>query len=61
MGLEIPWLYALAEGFDPTSKRGVLNMTLNCIWWWGSSSKDLGSVEYLFIVHYTQAHTNSKF
>ena len=25
-------------------------MTLNCIWWWGSSSGDLESVEYPFIV-----------
>ena len=31
------------------SKRNVLLMTLNCIQWWGSSSGDLGSVEYFFI------------
>ena len=30
-------------------KRHVLVMTLNCIWWWGSSSRDLGSMEYFFI------------
>ena len=29
--------------------KGVLSMKLNCIWWWGSSSGDLVSVEYLFI------------
>ena len=30
-------------------KRDVLGMTLNCIWWWGSRSWDLQSVEFLFI------------
>ena len=24
-------------------------MSLNCIWWWGSSSKDLGNIEHPFI------------
>ena len=24
-------------------------MTLTCIWWWGSSSEDLGSVKYSFL------------
>ena len=27
----------------------VLDMILNCIWWWGSSLGALGNVEYLFI------------
>ena len=47
-----------AEGKNPPTKgvrphspkrRGIPNMTLNCIWWWGSSSQDLGSVEHSFI------------
>ena len=29
--------------------RGVLSRGLNSIWWWGFSSRDLGSVEYPFI------------
>ena len=29
--------------------KNVLGMILNCIWWWGSGSMDLGSVEYTFI------------
>ena len=37
-----------AENTPPPSKRGVLGMTLNYIWW-GSSSGDMGSVEYPFI------------
>ena len=27
----------------------ILGMTLNYIHWWGSSSRGLGSVEYLFV------------
>ena len=34
-------------------KSGVLDMTLNCIRCWGSSSRDLGSVEYSFHYHYS--------
>ena len=30
-------------------KRGILSMTLNCIWWWGSTSGNLESVKYPFI------------
>ena len=30
----------------PEKKRVVLSMTLNCNWWWGSSSGNLGNVEY---------------
>ena len=29
--------------------RDIMAMTLKSIWWWGSSSGDLRSVEYLFI------------
>ena len=36
-------------GVRTPSKRDVLNMTLNCIWWWGSSSVDPISGEYVFI------------
>ena len=39
---------SLTEG-ENCSKRGVLGITLKCIWWWGFSSGDLGSVEYPFI------------
>ena len=28
----------------------VLGMTLNCIWWWGSNSGALESLEYYFIL-----------
>ena len=31
-------------------QMGVLDMTLNCVWWWGSSFKYLESVDYPFIV-----------
>ena len=30
-------------------QRNIDGAKLNCIWWWGSSSVDLGSVEYLLI------------
>ena len=30
-------------------KRGVLDMTLNCNWWWGSNTRYLRSMKYLFI------------
>ena len=35
---------------SPTQKRleGVLDMTLNCIWWWGTCSEYLESEDYLF-------------
>ena len=32
------------------SQKSVLDMTVNGIWWWGSSSEDLESVEYHFVV-----------
>ena len=38
----IPW-----KGV-PSTKKGVLGMTLNCIWWWGSSSEDVRKIEYSF-------------
>ena len=34
---------------SPHPNRGILNMTLNCIWWWDFSSEDLESVKFLFI------------
>ena len=47
-GVRICWLYPLQR--DKTStQRGVLGITLNCIWWWGSNSESLGSVRYHFI------------
>ena len=37
-------------GKTPSSqKRRVLGMTLNCIWWWGSSSEALRNMKYPFI------------
>ena len=36
-------------GKTPSSKKGVQGMALNCIWWWGSISGDLVSVDYSFI------------
>ena len=33
---------------SPPTKRVAVSMTLNCVWWWGSNSEDLGSVEYYF-------------
>ena len=35
------------KGIRPSPKMCVLGMTLNCIWWWGSTTGDLGSVEYV--------------
>ena len=46
LGLE--YTNSLQRG-TPPSKTGDLGMTLNCIWWWGSSSVVLLSVEHLFI------------
>ena len=44
-GLTIHCLYHLQRRNAP-SQRGVLGMTLNWIWWLGSSSGDLVNVEY---------------
>ena len=39
------------SGVTPPPKQwGVLGMIWSCIWWWGSCSGALGSVEYSFIV-----------
>ena len=46
--LIIRWLYLLLRG-KTSSKRGVLSMTLNCIWWWDYSSGVLGMMEYPLI------------
>ena len=45
-------LYHLQRGkySTNTSKRSVPGIKINCIWWWDSSSKDLRSEEYTFIV-----------
>ena len=54
-GFTIRWPYHLQWGkvTPPIPKSGFLCMTLNCIWWWGSSSWDQGSVEYSFIAIWT--------
>ena len=41
-----------AEGQDPTSNE-CPDMTLNCIWWGGSS---FGECRVLFHCHYFQVH-----
>ena len=46
--LRIRWLYP-QQRVRPRPQRGILDMTLNCIWWWSPSSGDQGSVEYPFI------------
>ena len=33
-------------------------MTLNYIWWLGSNSEDLVSVEYLIHYHYSQVYSD---
>ena len=39
------------RGKTSTPKNwGVLGITLNCNWWWGSRSGDLWNVEYPFII-----------
>ena len=40
-------------------KRGILNMTINHIWCWGSNSGALRSVEYSFIAWSTLTQTDS--
>ena len=39
----------LCRGVGP-SKRFVLGMKLNCIWWWDFCSGDLASMEHPFII-----------
>ena len=41
MGLWIRWLYPLQRR---EKKKELSRVSLNCIWWWGSSSEALGSV-----------------
>ena len=46
----IHWLYPLKRCNPRTTPRmGVLDMTLNCIWWWGSTSGTQRRLKYLFI------------
>ena len=58
--IKIRWLYPLQKHKTLTQKRDVQNMILNCIWWWGSSSGDLGNVEYTFIANATRSTMSSK-
>ena len=47
VGIRIRYLSPLCRGERPspkTSEKEVLSKTLNCIWWWGSTSGDLGNV-----------------
>ena len=39
----------LYRGVRPRLPAHVLDMTLNCIWWRGSSPRSLRNIEYLFI------------
>ena len=44
------YIYSIySRGIRGPGKSGVLDMTLNCIWWWGSRSGDVWSTEYPFI------------
>ena len=50
--LRIHWLYPLQNSKiyqPPPKKKKFTGMTLNCIWWWDSSSEDLVSMEFAFI------------
>ena len=49
VGLESADYILLTRDKLPPTQKGVLAMTLNCIWWWRSSSGDLGTMEYPFI------------
>ena len=44
--LRIRWLYPLKVGGKNSPERSVLDMILNCIWWWGCTSGNLGCVEH---------------
>ena len=35
----------------PPIKKGYQGKKINCIWWWGFSSREMGTVEYFFIVN----------
>ena len=41
--------YSLQMIRNPFAKRDILTMTLDYIWWWGSSSGDLGNMKQSFI------------
>ena len=43
-GLSKHWLYPLLRVKSPLPKKDILRMTLNYIWWWGSSSGGTESV-----------------
>ena len=61
-GFRIYWLYPqLTIRPPPQKKDGVLGMTLNCIWWWGSNSGDLRSVHYPIHCHYSQVHSDLEY
>ena len=57
VGLRIFWLDLLQRA-NTNFKRGVLNMTLNCIQQWGSSSGAQGDVESPFHCHYSQVYSD---
>ena len=48
--LRIHSLRPMQKSKTSPKKFCVLDMTLNCIWWWDSSSGDLGSMEYPYII-----------
>ena len=44
------WAYRIPLQWSKTTPNmSVLDMTLNSIWWWGSSTENLGSVRYTII------------
>ena len=48
-GCRICWLHFCREiNLKKNTSTSVLDMTLNCIWWWGFSPGKLGNIEYPF-------------
>ena len=46
----LPLLFFVSLRWFQTLMKGILDMTLKCIWWWGSCSGDPKIVQYPFIV-----------
>ena len=49
---------SFARGKISTWKKDAWDITLNCIWFWGSSSRDLESVESLLHWYYSHVHSD---
>ena len=57
---KLRWLYPYRKGKNPFQEKkiGVLAMILKCIWWRGSSSGNLGSVDSSNHYLYSQVHSD---